>query len=1502
MRETKVIHGFNKDLPAEEVKVRKDNLMKIKKFLLRSTYCVARQKLEDNQNWNDIKNLTFDQFLDRLGMDEEQYLNALQASVRGLYTIIGKRNVKDAFTNNFNVNLMNIHPANHDIQAICDPYAVAQYVAGYLSKAEAGISKLLNKLEKECGNNTSLEKLKKIRNLLDRQREESIQECVWRSLGFPMTKFSHVVKFINTNHPQHRDCMVRPQAELEAMNEEEVNLFLPSPHKYYENRPAAHEDICMAMWSKHFDYFKTPPPGSNKDRLIALQNNMGFVRQRRPGQEAIIRFRIDQQQQIEQARSLCMLFLPYRNEMQDIHEKDVVQLVAENQEAINDRRGQFINSQYASEIMKKMVEEIEQRDLMDDFEDDEEEERPQFNIETTNEEDINKIEKEYEDKARLAIGKEEIMRDMLSLETLLSDIRTLNQQQRKIFDDIIERGASGDIEDDPLYLYIAGDAGTGKSYTVKLIIFALRQVFHQEQRGEEEDKPTVLPMAPTACAARILGGKTYHSAMQLNPTQPRNHVGLTYDRRSRLRFMYENLKFLVMDEVSMLGSNALHKIHLQIGDILEKNHEYMAGLSFLCTGDFQQLPPVGDQPVTEKSKLDGRPSLAASHWDKFKIYYLTEKMRQKDQEFAHLCDRVGVNQLTDNDHAFFNSRIKKSTMEDDNELFKNGKVSILVPTNNKKDQHNSEKLEKLLPNIEEHIILSTDVCKTGSEYFKIPDLVEIPKNKNNQLISVLKIKVGAPVMLTVNHLKAEYREEGIMNGARGYIDFIETVKDHSDKNAPDKVKHIWVKFNDETIGEKYRRDMNSDRKEDFKNLIDDLAVPIKPVRTLFKLTTRNKDSTNIEIEREQFPLQLAYAMTVHKSQGQTLDQVIIDFSPEEGKKRPYISPGLFYVAITRVGSGDRLFLRSYDPSYIMSNTKIEGQIQAMKLQSPYQFFKVNLDEQIFKNNNDTKIGYLNINGLSKQHAEYINEDKNLQNLHLLCLSETKFKTGKQLNLEELMPNWQEKDRFDVNDGKEHMGMIILASKLAPNCPAIKIVDWHKIFGQNNEVEAQVTNIVINELLYSFIYIRQTPTQPVIDEIKDKTKNSAFLIGDLNIDRSEIKKLKSLYGEARTMLLNEQTHRGGKQLDHIIGPKDMSTHALNYFATSFFNFATDHRSITIRVSNDEFDETFLRKPQWQKQATSSSAVKSTDIKEDDIAPVTRESWANRPQSQMKSEDNVQPNKENNTASENDHEKDRGRNLRKRLPSRKRYTSPRPKKFMTENDRATKKDATNVPGPSNQLLILHRSFTNWNSHTCWMNAALQTLSCGLDYLGDDSWNSLYSLMGRQLKTYKRSMHYNNSRTAVQIAATPAGCAYLTNGDQDPEDFFTSIQSENSPWNDIKEIFGHRINVRRQFMTCGHYSVNDQTPSISYRLPLPQRGTNIAEYIEAKTSYVTRLDNHWCDRCYTTGEQAKEKGGRGSLQTTQLMNGRNKNLILIKFHRPLGTNPIHVYIDPDRQITIR
>ena len=193
----------------------------------------------------------------------------------------------------------------------------------------------------------------------------------------------------------------------------------------------------------------------------------------------------------------------------------------------------------------------------------------------------------------------------------------------------------------------------------------------------------------------------------------------------------------------------------------------------------------------------------------------------------------------------------------------------------------------------------------------------------------------------------------------------------------------------------------------------------------------NYNSTNIEIEREQFPLQLAYAMTVHKSQGQELQEVIVDFAPREGKKPPRISPGLFYVAITRVRRGDQVFLTDYNPLYIQTNAQIINKINAMKIQSKYEFFKVNLYEPIFQNDADTKIGYLNINGLNEVHASYINMDQNLQNLDVLCIAETKLKlnTVTTLSIEYQMTNWTVHTKYDAQDGKEHMGLIILTSKL-----------------------------------------------------------------------------------------------------------------------------------------------------------------------------------------------------------------------------------------------------------------------------------------------------------------------------------------------------------------------------------------------------------------------------------------------------------------------------------------
>ena len=106
-----------------------------------------------------------------------------------------------------------------------------------------------------------------------------------------------------------------------------------------------------------------------------------------------------------------------------------------------------------------------------------------------------------------------------------------------------------------------------------------------------------------------------------------------------------------------------------------------------CSGDLWQLPPIYDNLVTDNNQLDGRPKCAPSHWNEyFKIYYLTEKMRSnQDQYFSSLCDRVARGNIDAEDKKYLRSRIQPTDSENCNENFKNGKLSIIVTINKKKE-------------------------------------------------------------------------------------------------------------------------------------------------------------------------------------------------------------------------------------------------------------------------------------------------------------------------------------------------------------------------------------------------------------------------------------------------------------------------------------------------------------------------------------------------------------------------------------------------------------------------------------------------------------------------------------------------------------------------------------------------------------------------------------------------------------------------------------------------
>ena len=200
-----------------------------------------------------------------------------------------------------------------------------------------------------------------------------------------------------------------------------------------------------------------------------------------------------------------------------------------------------------------------------------------------------------------------------------------------------------------------------------------------------------------------------------------------------------------------------------------------------------QLPPIYDNCVMDNNHLDGRPEFAPSHWNQyFKIFYLTEKMRsQRDPFFSELCDRVGRGNQTLNDELYLQSRVKVNESENDNEKFKNGKLLIIVTTNMKKDLINIKKLNELLPHEATYSCNSIDRVTNLPVGTKLPEKISENPSKTGSLETELKLKIGAPVVITSNHSKQKYREDGIMNGARGYVQAIQT-------NVEDRKKLTWT--------------------------------------------------------------------------------------------------------------------------------------------------------------------------------------------------------------------------------------------------------------------------------------------------------------------------------------------------------------------------------------------------------------------------------------------------------------------------------------------------------------------------------------------------------------------------------------------------------------------------------------------------------------------------------------------------------------------------------------
>ena len=115
-------------------------------------------------------------------------------------------------------------------------------------------------------------------------------------------------------------------------------------------------------------------------------------------------------------------------------------------------------------------------------------------------------------------------------------------------------------------------------------------------------------------------------------------------------------------------------------------------------------------------------------------------------------------------------------------FFKSGKLVICVTTNAKKDLVNDQKLRTLLPNKREYNCNSIDrVVNLPNRDIELPDKMKKNPGKTGNLQTTLKLRIGAPIVITVNHAKRKYRDDGYINGARGYVQAVQVAKDDPNK-------------------------------------------------------------------------------------------------------------------------------------------------------------------------------------------------------------------------------------------------------------------------------------------------------------------------------------------------------------------------------------------------------------------------------------------------------------------------------------------------------------------------------------------------------------------------------------------------------------------------------------------------------------------------------------------------------------------------------------------------
>ena len=423
-------------------------------------------------------------------------------------------------------------------------------------------------------------------------------------------------------------------------------------------------------------------------------------------------------------------------------------------------------------------------------------------------------------------------------------------------------------------MFLTGPGGTGKSALIKHI-----------QRDALNRCKFIQVCALTGCAAVLLEckAKTLHSWSGIGLGKGSiEQLIKKVNKNKHSKALWKETDILVIDEVSMMSLKLFETLDA-IGKSVRKNRQPFGGIQLIFSGDFYQLPPIGDKDDPDTSKFCFESEFWFTTFLKQDHIQLQKIFRQNDPIYQGILNQVREGRLkrSSNDALLHNvgRQIDAAATIRPTKLF---------PTRNKVDNINMTEMDKLTGDeMDYKLKYHGDLEMTANErllrtqYSPEQIKTELEYLKGNlRCDENIRLKIGSQVMCIVN---IELTNGGMLcNGSQGIVVRFSTM----DKKPP------VVRFNNG-----YEMTMNY-------HVWQSETIPGVGV--------------------SQLPLILAWALTIHKAQGATLDVAEIDAGAG------IFECGQTYVALSRVKSLEGLYLTSFDATKIRINKKVQQFYQLLK--------------------------------------------------------------------------------------------------------------------------------------------------------------------------------------------------------------------------------------------------------------------------------------------------------------------------------------------------------------------------------------------------------------------------------------------------------------------------------------------------------------------------------------------------------------------------------------------